>query len=326
MTGRRRLLGLALGAAALQARPAVALMAGAPPDSAAARVDPNTANSPWSGVGSLSVNTGVFSGVPVAPTFVLTASHVVSGAVPANIRYVFNIDGDQTTSIPAKAIHVFPTASFPYDDLALVELQSAVPAGAHLYPILFDLIQPGQVFTLVGYGRSGNGNVGPTVDASASVKRVGQNTADLVQTTVDTSGRTSLFYLYDFDGPSGNGSFGGPTLGNAVETSVAVGDSGSPAFAVVGGNTYLMGINTFVAPATAGGSVTYTFGTLGGGILLADPRFQAWLTTTTGNTLVPQPPVSDAADAPALPVWGAGLLAAGLLGSALRARRRGTPG
>ncbi len=316
-----RKLGVALGAGflLLQIPPALALMAGQPPDSPAARVDPNTLASPWNGVGSLVVGTGTFSGVPVAPSFVLTASHVVAGQAASNVRYVLNTTGDQSASLLAKAIHVFPSASFPYDDLALVELQAPLPANAVIYPVLFNRVPPGQVFTLVGYGSSGNGNAGVSVTALPSVKRTGQNTADLIQTTVDSSGKTSLFYLYDFDGPTGNGSFGGPTLGNGLETVVATGDSGSPAFTTFAGTTFLMGINTFVASPVANATVDEKFGTLGGGILLSDPRFQAWLSNTTGGTLI-APPNPDA-DVPALPAWGAALLSIGLLAAGRRTHR-----
>src|SRR5512134_1607005 len=47
--------------------PAAAIMAGAPPDSPEAHVDPNTATSPWAGVGSVIVNGNPFSGAVIGP-------------------------------------------------------------------------------------------------------------------------------------------------------------------------------------------------------------------------------------------------------------------
>ncbi|MGL1311187.1 hypothetical protein ACSTKO_24475, partial [Vibrio parahaemolyticus] len=85
--------------------------------------------------------------------------------------------------------------------------------------------------------------MGVTVSASSSVKRTGTNVVDALQQTLDTSGLISRFYVYDFDGPTGNGSLGGPTLGNSTETLVAVGDSGSPAFVRSGNSLQLFGIN-----------------------------------------------------------------------------------
>ena len=46
-------------------------------------VDSNTADSPWAGVGSLSIGGGTYSGALVSDRYVLTAAHVVSGRRPA---------------------------------------------------------------------------------------------------------------------------------------------------------------------------------------------------------------------------------------------------
>lgn len=280
--------------ALLYCRFAGAMMAGTLPDTPAARVDPNTTSSPWNGVGSVVVSGAAYSGVVVAPRFVLTASHVVGSTSPAAIQFVLNFGGNQTHTIPAQAVFRYPSASFPYDDLALVELTVAVPNGVNIYPLFREPLNSTQRITLVGYGASGNGDVGVSAAASRSVKRVGENIVDAVQATVDASGRSSLFYLYDFDGPSGSGVFGGPTLGNAVETLVAGGDSGSPAF--IGGA--LMGINTFVAQPVAGQPNDYKFGMFGGGMLLSRAEFLNWIDATTGYTAS-----ADAVDIPTLPQW-----------------------
>lgn len=79
MTLVRFSVGVVLAAFTLLASEhALGIMAGAPPDSPAARIDPNTTSSPWSGVGSVVVNGAPYSGVVVAPNFVLTAAHVAS--------------------------------------------------------------------------------------------------------------------------------------------------------------------------------------------------------------------------------------------------------
>ena len=148
-------------------------------------------------------------------------------------------------------------------------------------------LQDGLTLVLAGYGASGNGNVGPSIGAAPTVKRTGHNTLDELTTTLDTSGLTSSFFVYDFDGPTGNGPLGGPTLGNAIETMVAAGDSGGPSFIQVGSSLQLLGINTFAAAPVANQPVTYTFGDLGGGIVAADPRFAAWLQATTAGTMPP---------------------------------------
>lgn len=288
-----------------------AVMAGALPDSPSARVDPNTTTSSWTGVGSVIVSGSAYSGVLVAPRFVLTASHVVGSASASSVQFVLNIGGDQTHVLQAQSIARYPTASFPYDDLALIELTTPAPVGAAIYPLARTSVSTGSRLTIVGYGASGNGDTGVSVGGSRTVKRVGANRLDQIQTALDASGRTSLFYLYDFDGPTGSGSMGGPTLGNAVETLVAGSDSGSPAFVTDGSVTRLVGINTLVASASPGGPIDYRFGSVGGGILLTDPRFLEWVDATTNYTTV---------DIPTLPQW-ALIFSMGAL-TAIAVRRR----
>jgi hypothetical protein len=289
-----------------------ALMAGALPDTPARRVDPNTAASPWSSAVAVVVNGSTYSGVVVAPRFVLTAAHVVGGAAPEGVSVQVNVSA-RPVILRAVAITAFPGSRFPHDDLALIELASAVPAEVRIPPIWRGPQLRGLILTLVGYGASGNANVGATIAPAPGVKRAGRNVLDAVSEDLpgqpgrtsqpnqtDKTNKTSqpnepgrpspsdppgrsLFYLFDFDGPSGNGPLGGPTLGNAVEAGLAGGDSGSPAYAVVGGRVWLVGINSFVWGHSNAGA--YGFGTGGGGVLLGDVRFIEWLVATTGGTL-----------------------------------------
>ena len=300
------------------AAPAQALMAGKAPDSAQARVDANTASSPWASVGSVVVNGSPYSGVAITREHVLTASHVVGSATPDKVQFVLN-NGPTPQTFSAAEISVFPSASFPYDDLAIIRLNVALPADLVIYPRIAGAPATGSVLTLVGYGASGNGDIGATVGGQKTVKRSGQNALDRIATSIDTSGRSSLFYLYDFDGPSGQGTFGGATLGNASETMVASGDSGSPAFLTGAGGIQLAGINTFVA-AQSGGSLTYTFGNLGGGILLSDPRFATWInekTQLSGGT--------DSDGEVPLPLWALLSLGIGFNAAFLRKPRKRQP-
>jgi secreted trypsin-like serine protease len=298
---------------AVAAVPGHALMAGAVPDTPAARIDANRTDSPWTSAVAVSVNGGLYSGVVVAPRHVLTAAHVVGANAPAAISVRVNADA-APVDMAASAVQRFPSASFPYDDLALITLAAEVPAAVEILPLRRSALPARQVITLVGYGWSGNGDLGPSVPGQSNVKRSGRNVVDLVQTTVDSSGRTSLFYLYDFDGRSGYGSWGGATLGNALETGLASGDSGSPAFAEIDGQRWLVGINSLVSPPPGLTANDYRFGTLCGGMLLSDPRFVDWLVAQTGGTLGPRAPESG--DAP-LPLW-----AAAALGVLLAARGR----
>ena len=275
-------------------------MAGAAPDSPAARVDSNTAQSLFAGVGSVVVNGSPLSGVVIAGQYVLTAGHVVAGQPVSAIHFALNQGGAQWVSA-VTAAYVYPSYNFPYDDLAILRLATAVPAGTPIYPFYSETVSSGLTITLAGYGGSGNGDTGVTVGANSTVKRTGTNTVDALLSTVDTGTRTSRFYLYDFDGPSGNGT------GNASETLVAVGDSGGPSFIRVGNHLQLFGINTFVSPPPGQTTVNYEFGTVGGGILACDPRFSSWIISTTQATAL-----IAGAEVP-LPLWASGVLAALLL-------------
>jgi secreted trypsin-like serine protease len=289
---------------------AQAIMAGQAPDSPAARVNLNS-DKTWSGVGSVVVNGAPLSGVVIAGRFVLTAAHVVSGAQLNAVQFVLNLGATQWTS-PVESIVIHPTYRFPYDDLAVLKLANPVPPAVPIYRMFTGAQTTGLLLTLVGYGASGNGDTGVSVGANSSVKRIGENVLDALQSTVDSSGHTSRFFLYDFDGPTGNGVLGGPTIGNTVETGVAVGDSGSPVFVHNGSTPQLFGITNLVSSPT-GGTVNYEFGTVGGGIIASDSRFCAWLQTATEGTLGSPAQL----DVP-LPLWSGVVLAFVLVAFSMR--------
>lgn len=306
-------IGLLAGVAA----PAGAVMAGALPDTPALRVDANTAASPWNATVSVLVNGAHYSGVVIAPRFVLTAAHVVGSAPAAQVQVRLNLDAPGTL-IAAAAVTRFPGHSFPYDDLAIVELVHDVPDAVSVPSILTQPPDAALTLTVLGHGGSGQGNDGSNwVNGSAAVKRRGNNALDVVLDHFGSDTRRSTFYLFDFDGPSGNGSLGGPTLGNAVETTFAGGDSGGPAYAQIGGSWRLVGINTFIAAAPGSTTAGSTFGNLGGGMLLSDSRFLNWIDQTTRGTAGQQP----GGDVP-LPAWALGALGTALVASLAGRRRR----
>jgi hypothetical protein len=256
---------------------AAAIMAGAPPDSPAARVDPNTATSPWAGVGSVIVNGRPFSGVVVGRRHVLTAGHVPGD--PPHTKFQLNLGGEAAHVIAVAKVYRHPAfknfdPQHPRDDLAILVLAEDVPAGVPIYPLHRGDIDPGAVLTFVGYGASGHADVGVSVGAKADVKRVGRNTAD--EFGQDAFGIKRVF-VFDFDGPGAGNLMGGEGLGNAAESSFAGGDSGSPSFLCdggagnqcAGGRWVLAGINTFVMTARGHSTKENTFGTLGGGMVVS---------------------------------------------------------
>jgi len=286
-----------------------ALMAGVAPDSPAARADPNLATSEFAGVGAIVIGGNTYSGVVIAPQYVLTAGHVGAAGAASAMSFVLNLSASPWTS-RVESVSIYPTYSFPYDDLAVLKLSTPVPVTVPVYPLFTGTAATGLQLVLAGYGGSGNGDVGVTVGSNSAVKRTGGNIIDALQAAIDSSGLQSRFFVYDFDGPTGTGPAGGATIGNSVETLVAPGDSGGPSFVRYAGHLQVFGINTFVSPAVSGGTNDYKFGMLGGGIVASDPRFSTWLQGATNGTLGGNS--SDSGNAP-VPAWALAILASGLL-------------
>ncbi len=277
-----------------------AVMAGSPEgevdDSPQRRVDPNTAHSPWRGVGALVTSAGVFGGVLIAPRHVLTAAHVVANASLDSLAYVLNAGGDASQRIDGARIHVHPefrgsaAGQLMEHDLAIVELHEAVEQNVPAYPLLNAPLRVGQRIAFVGYGASGFGGEGVRVAAAPTVKRVGANRIDQFVFARDNADRR-IGFLFDFDGPELESNLIGPpvvsnaTLGNREESTFAPGDSGSPSFARDRhGRWIVIGINTFIGHGA--GKAPSTFGTLGGGMLVS--AYIEWIRAVVpGVTTVP---------------------------------------
>lgn len=271
---------------------AVAVPLGAHALVGGAGIDPNTAASPWAGVGSLKVGGSSYTATLIAPGYVLTAAHVVAGAAPSAVS--FQLNAGTSFSIAASDIFVNPgfTASVVgnpagdptwHDDLAIVRLAGNVPAGVPVYSIFNGSLQ-GLALSFVGYG------------GSVASKKTGENVVDRL--FADTGGADEV-YMFDFDGPDlTTNRLGGGTLGAGREASIVSGDSGSSAFVhvVVNGQPVwqLAGINTFELMFSQGQS-SGTFGTGGGGMVLsaytpwidgvlvsAVPEPQGWLMLLAG--------------------------------------------
>ncbi len=122
---------------------------------------------------------------------------------------------------------------FDFNDIAVLKLAEQAPVEIEQYDINRIDNEVGQVFTAVGFGLSGTGDTGVTIDDTV-VKRFGQNRFDV--TIYDTA------LLGDFDnGNSANDFFGNVRLqGQGVsgfvsdtglglsEVNIAPGDSGGP--------------------------------------------------------------------------------------------------
>jgi len=283
---------------------------GAPADSPANRVDPNTTTSAFAGVGSLFMDLGggsggyICSGTLVSPTHVLTAGHCIDGPDDdgtayawSSVSFYLNSGSDYSHTFTASALHMHPDFTgfdnpSVLDDVAIVELSSPA-TGVPIYGISTAPFVNIETVTLAGYGTTGDG-VNGYIPGSASFtdKRTGVNRADVYLSDDEGTGAREGFE-WDFDGDHKKSNvFGAPrgsnlTLGNDVETTVGGGDSGGPSFMGDGsGGLLVFGVNTF----TGGGgkaSAPY-FGSIGGGMVVS--AYAPWINSIISG--VNQPPTA----------------------------------
>lgn len=311
---------------------------GTPPDSPALRVDPNVATSPWTGVVSINIqfnwNNGaqgtgygsfICTGALVSPIHIVTAAHcidrddtgtnpILAGGVD-RVRAIFNVGSTFSNIITASAAIMHgdykgfgncaaavtdPTAFCLNDDIAVLTLSQAAPAGAKIYRMDNSFIDSNSVISHVGYGTTGNGVVGHNQGPNFGVKRTGANYVDRPFDELDDEANFSgaaEVWTADFDGML-NGvmqdthcGFGSCTgiLANNVETTLGGGDSGGPSFKQgANGEWLLIGNNTFgrrFFDSQAPGQ----FGTAYGGMILG--AYEGWLEQQTAGQIqvVPEP-------------------------------------
>jgi secreted trypsin-like serine protease len=213
--------------------------------------------SAYDGVARITTNNGTCSGSLISSNMILTAAHCVTDATGrANLDLatsyaMFNVAGLATESFSSVAVN--PgwrgiNSNSLSNDLAIITLSSAAPAGADIYSIYSGSAgsEIGQTASLVGWGYGGTGSGGYDTSGSScpngsalDCERVAQNVFD---------GPTNLFGIsrtvlaYDFDsGLDVNNVFGTDGVGQ-MEGMISPGDSGGPSFI----NGQIAGVHSFM--------------------------------------------------------------------------------
>lgn len=246
----------------------------------------NVSSDPFSGVGVVG---GGCSGSAIAPTVVITAAHCFSRNLQTTNFFVpFSDTANVQINGRARLFPGYNPSVGPFDqknvpDLAVVELFSALPNFVQKYNIASFVTDPvGSAISLVGYGRTGDGNTGEISGSNSStIKRFGQNIVDQVQSNGN-------FFDADFDG-GGQNRLGGGSVGE-LESATARGDSGGPAIYNPAQATAFALSNGDLPPGTSvklTPDINYILGVTSYGTAYNGANFSSYGTTSSWTYVAP---------------------------------------
>lgn len=189
---------------------------------------------------------GGTSGVLIGPRHVLTAKHVVQ-SVSDPTTITFRLD------LPGGPVEYHVRDRYMHYSVDIAVLRLVENTGLLGYGLYRDTAELGQTAAIVGYGEFGTGLTGGHPPRGTS--RVAWNVIDKLV----IPGYPNILG-YDFDQWDGinDGPWGGDSLGETLEGSLGLGDSGGALFIEVGGVPLLAGIHSEVI--TGGGGTVGQYG------------------------------------------------------------------
>jgi secreted trypsin-like serine protease len=222
------------------------------------RIDETTSSSAYIGSGTL-----------IAPNWVLTAGHMVSGAT--GLKFTV---GGSTYSASSWVYHPLWNGNLSLGyDIGLAQLSTSVTNinPATRYTGSSEL---GKTGTMVGYGMTGTGKTGATTFDGK--KRAAQNVID------GTYNSTGRILAVDFDNPKNkrDNVYGSSTPLN-LEGLIAPGDSGGGLFINSASGPLLAGVTSF--GAAWDGKVDSDYGDIGGFMRVS--KLNSWIDSIIGKPL-----------------------------------------